>query len=343
MKQSIAVIVPCLNEELYIARCLDSILENDYPNELLEVIIVDGMSTDKTREIIAGYKNRFKSIKTIDNIKKTKPAALNLGIKNSSPEVIARIDAHAVYSPTYFSQLISTLEETDADLVGAKRITSVSSSLWGKIITASIDHRFAAGNAHYRTSSDTHPKEVSSVFCGCYRRRAFQRVGLFNEALIRTQDRELNTRIKQSGGMIVLDPQTSCTYFARTDLWQYTKWVFHGAFWLFYASRFSPTCMKSLRNYIPCLFLLYLIIFLGLIITEVPNFLLMAAGIPLLLYCVISFFSAWQVTKYMGNFFYTPMVMLFFLWTHVIYATGSLLGSMSEKIMPKQQTTPPPL
>lgn len=75
MKQSIAVIVPCRNEELYIARCLDSILENDYPNELLEVIIVDGMSTDKTREIIAGYKNRFKSIKTIDNIKKTKPAA----------------------------------------------------------------------------------------------------------------------------------------------------------------------------------------------------------------------------------------------------------------------------
>ena len=343
MKQSIAVIVPCRNEELYIARCLDSILENDYPNELLEVIIVDGMSTDKTREIIASYKNRFESIKTIDNIKKTKPTALNLGIKNSSPEVIARIDAHAEYSPTYFSQLISTLEKTDADLVGAKRITSASSSLWGKVITASIDHRFAAGNAHYRTSSDTQPKEVSSVFCGCYRRRAFQRVGLFNEALIRTQDRELNTRIKQSGGKIILDPQTSCTYFARSTLWAYTKWVFHGAFWLFYAGRFSKTPMKSLRNYIPCLFLLYLIIFLGLVIAEVSTFLLLAAGAPLLLYSVMGFFYAWQVTKYIGNFIYTPMVMFIFLWTHLIYGTGSLLGCIGEKIMPKQQTTPPPL
>ena len=343
MKQSIAVIIPCRNEEKHIGKCLDSILKNDYPLELLDVMIVDGMSTDKTCSIAAGYKDHFKSIQIIKNIEKTKPVALNLGIRNCSHEIIARIDAHAEYSPTYFSKLVSTLTEFDADLVGAKRITSVSSSFWGKIITASIDHRFAAGNAHYRTSSDTQPKEVSSVFCGCYRRRAFQRVGLFNEALIRTQDRELNTRIKQSGGKIILDPQTSCTYFARTTLWAYTKWVFHGAFWLFYAGRFSKTPMKSLRNYIPCLFLLYLIIFLGLVIAEVSTFLLLAVGAPLLLYSVMGFFSAWQVTKYMGNFIYTPMVMFIFLWTHLIYGTGSLLGCISEKIMPKQQTTPPPL
>lgn len=337
MQPAIAVIVPCRNEEKYIGRCLDSLLSSDYPLELLNIVIVDGMSTDETCNVAKGYEHNFEKFHILKNPQKTKPAALNLGIRNTCEEIVARVDAHAEYAPDYFSRLVSTLEDLDADLVGARRITSLDSTFWGKVITASIDHRFAAGDAHYRTSPHDRPREVASVFCGLYRRRAFQRIGLFNESLIRTQDRELNTRIKESHGRIVLDPRTSCTYFARTHINGYLRWVFDGAFWLFYARRFSPTKMSALRNYIPVLFVIYLLTLIAVLGLPLPRLALLAAAIPLMAYCTLSFLSAWQVAGRLSNWLLILPIMSVFLLTHFVYGLGSLTGLICQKLSPKRQ------
>ena len=113
--KSVAVIMPCLNEEVHLGRCLDSLLNNDYPSELLSFYIVDGMSTDRTREILTDYCRKHKSIHVLDNPKRQTPIALNIAIRAAKSDIILRVDAHSVYAVDYISTLVSGLDRHAAD------------------------------------------------------------------------------------------------------------------------------------------------------------------------------------------------------------------------------------
>ena len=122
-KNMLSVICPIYNEEKYIAKCIDSILNQDYPKNDLEVLFVDGMSTDRTREIVKEYASRYSFIKLIDNPNKIVPPAMNIGIKESKGEIIIRLDAHAEFPSQYFSRLTKALIDLKADNVGGVCIT----------------------------------------------------------------------------------------------------------------------------------------------------------------------------------------------------------------------------
>ena len=114
----VSIIIPCRNEEKYIGKCLQSIIEQNYPKDNLEVLVVDGMSEDRTREIVENYSQKYSFIKLFDNPKKFTPFGLNIGIKEAKGEIIMRMDAHAGYEKDYISKCVRYLENYDADNVG---------------------------------------------------------------------------------------------------------------------------------------------------------------------------------------------------------------------------------
>jgi glycosyltransferase involved in cell wall biosynthesis len=214
----VSVIVPCRNERAYIAKCLDSIRANDYAAERTEIIVVDGASDDGTRAILEDYARRWPQMHWFDNPTQTTPAALNIGIRRARGDIIMRVDAHCRYSDNYISRLVSWLEQSGADNVGGVcRTLPGSHTLTARAIAAALSHPFGVGDSHFRIGTSI-AKWVDTVPFGCYRRSVFERIGLFDEELVRNQDDELNQRLLKNGGRILLVPDVVSDYYARDCL-----------------------------------------------------------------------------------------------------------------------------
>jgi glycosyltransferase involved in cell wall biosynthesis len=219
----VSIVVPCRNEEAYLARCLDSILAGDYPRDQLEVLVVNGGSTDRTAEVLARFAATHPGIVALENPRGTTPAALNLGIRAASGGIIVRMDAHVLYPPDYVRRLVAGLEESGADNVGGVLETvPAEDTPTARAIALGISHRFGVGNSHFRIGVDER-REVDTVPFGCFRREVFERIGLFDEELIRNQDDEFNFRIITQGGRVLLLPDVCCRYFARRSLDQLAR------------------------------------------------------------------------------------------------------------------------
>ena len=214
----LSVICPIYNEEKYIAKCIESILAQDYPKDDIEVIFVDGRSTDNTREIVAKYIEEYPFIKLIDNDRKIVPTALNIGIRNSIGDIIIRIDAHAIFPINYFSELTKNLELLNAENVGGIcRTLPINKSNVCESIAAVLSSRFGMGNSYFRIGA-SQIKQVDTVPFGCFRRELFNKIGYFDEELIRNQDDEFNGRIINNGGKIYLLPHIIIDYYARDTI-----------------------------------------------------------------------------------------------------------------------------
>lgn len=213
-----SVIVPCLNEAQFIGRCLESIVANDYPREWVEVLVVDGMSTDETPQIVQRYSHQHLYIRLLHNSQRSTPAALNLGLAQARGEFIMRMDAHNTYPTNYIRDTVSWLQRSGADNVGGVWVTVPSDRTEiARAIAVALAHPFGVGNAHYRIGTGQ-PRWVDTVPFGCYRRDVFQRIGMFDEDLLRNQDDEFNHRLLRHGGRILLVPGIVSYYHARSTL-----------------------------------------------------------------------------------------------------------------------------
>jgi glycosyltransferase involved in cell wall biosynthesis len=197
---------------------MQSIIANDYPKESLEVLVVDGMSSDGTAGTVAEYAARYPFIRLLCNPKKTAPTALNLGIAHARGAVLMRMDAHAEYPSDYIRSLVDLLHSSGADNVGGIWITRpANDSAMARAIAIGLSHPLGVGNARFRIGSSV-PRWVDTVPFGCYRREVFERVGLFDEELVRNQDDELNLRLIKHGGHILLSPRVLSYYYARDSV-----------------------------------------------------------------------------------------------------------------------------
>lgn len=214
----LSVVCPIYNEEKYIALFLDSLLRQDYPKDDLEILLVDGMSTDRTREIVCEYANRYSFIRLIDNPKRIVPTAMNIGIRQSNGEIIIRLDAHAIYPDNYFSVLSCALKELNADNVGGIcRTLPVHDTPICRAIAAVLSSSFGVGNSYFRIGTGKR-MEVDTVPFGCFHRSIFNQIGYFDEELVRNQDDEFNGRIIKNGGKIYLLPDVVIDYYARDSI-----------------------------------------------------------------------------------------------------------------------------
>lgn len=319
----LSVIVPIYNEEKYISKCIDSILEQDYPKNDLEVILVDGMSTDKTREIVAEYTAKYPFIRLIDNPKKIVPYAMNSGIQASKGDIIIRLDGHVEYPNNYFSALVKNLKALDADNVGALCETlPCGSSAKELAIAEALSSSFGMGNSYFRIGCDE-VRQVDTVPFGCFKREVFDKVGLYDNELIRNQDDELNGRIIKSGGKIYLIPSIVTKYFARDQIGKVKK--------MFYQyGLYKPLVNKKLgapatiRQFFPLVFVLGLIFgaMLSCISWIIAVMYLSVMVLYLLLACYFTFKSVKKTGK-ISLFLYQPLT---YLTVHVSYGWGYLVG-----------------
>jgi glycosyltransferase involved in cell wall biosynthesis len=217
---AVTVLVPCRDEERFIGACLDSILNNDYPKDRLEILVIDGMSQDGTRASVSRYSANHPSIRLLDNLKQDTPHGLNLGIAAAIGDIIVRMDAHSMYPKNYISRLVAWLSKTGADNVGGVCMTMpADDSSVAHAIARGLSHPFGVGTSYFRIGTST-PRWVDTVFGGCYRRDVFARIGLFDEQLIRNQDDEFNHRLIARGGRILLVPDVVSYYYPRSSLAQ---------------------------------------------------------------------------------------------------------------------------
>jgi glycosyltransferase involved in cell wall biosynthesis len=250
----ISIICPIYNEEKYIDQCIESILQQDYPTNQMEIFFVDGMSSDKTRDIIKQYISKYSFIRLLDNLHKIVPSALNIGINESKGDVIIRMDGHCVYPNNYISTLVKYLFELNADNVGAVWNTlPANDSTECRSIAIASCHRFGVGDSKHKIGAKK-IIETDTVPFGCYRREVFDKIGYFDEELIRNQDDELNARLIHQGGKIYLIPDLVINYTARDSLRKMSQMYYQYGL-------FKPLVNKKLgkpatiRQFFPALFL----------------------------------------------------------------------------------------
>lgn len=320
---TLSVICPIYNEEKYIGQFLDSLLQQDYPKDDLEILLVDGMSKDKTRDIVAGYTAQYPFIRLIDNPDKIVSYAMNRGIDAAKGDIIMRLDAHASYQPDYFSVLVKGLKRLNADNVGTVCKTDVLNKTPKTLaIREVLGNKFGVGNSTFRTGVDKE-QEVETVPFGCWRKEVFEKYGKYDVRLVRNQDIELNKRIIRGGGKIYILPDTYCTYLARETWHALAKNNYGNGKWnimtVYYTKMFSSL---SLRHFIPLLFVLSLIIPLLLAFIWWPFALVSAASLVAYTGLLSAVSLKLSIRKNL-NFFCLPIT---FFVLHLSYGWGSLMG-----------------
>ncbi len=324
----VSVIIPCRNEEKFIGKCLDSIIVNDYSKDKFEILVVDGMSTDGTKEVLENYSNRYSFIKFLNNPRKNTAAAMNIGIKNAEGEIIIIMSAHAEIPENYISKCIYHLNKLNADNVGGVLITLPGKDTYiAKAISLVLSHPFGVGNSWFRIGA-REPMLVDTVPFGCYRKAVFDKIGGFNERLIRAEDNELNSRIRKNGGKIYLVPDIKSYYYARSNLKSLWKQNFSTGKGIVYANKIVPGSL-SLRHFIPGGFVLYL---LGsLLLSFFIDWGKILFGLVLVSYLAANlYFSITIGLKEKKRF--VPFLILSFITLHLSYGFGSIFGVlMSHK------------
>jgi len=316
----ITVIIPSRNEEKFLSPCLDSVLANDYPKEKMEVFIVDGMSSDKSRHIARQYQQVHHIIRLLDNPGRIYPSALNIGIRESKGAFIFILGAHASYNNTYFHDCIDFALRFQSDNTGGCLVTKgLNQNLIGLSIIQVLTNRFGVGNSSFRTGSDK-IKETDTVFGGCYKRDVFERIGFFNEKLVSSSDIEFNKRLKRSGGKIILIPQIEVTYYTRNTFKSFFRNNLRNGFWAIFPIAFSSHLPVSARHLVPLVFLATLlgILILSLFYSTAWYVLLTLGSLYLLVSIVFSFRSA----RHLPLFLLTMPPL--FLLLHLTYGVGSL-------------------
>jgi glycosyltransferase involved in cell wall biosynthesis len=213
----ISILVPVRNEEKFIQECIRSILDFEIPPGYeVEIIVLDGMSDDRTAEILRTQFGRS-PIRVVSNEGKIASTALNKGIRMSGGEFIMRLDAHASYSKDYLKELVRTAESVDADNIGGVCITRAGGTNYGaQVVQAMLTHPFGVGNSGFRVGHKS--GYTDTVPYGFFRREIFDKIGYFDERLVRSQDYEMNRRIIASGGKVWQNPDVRIDYFSQKSI-----------------------------------------------------------------------------------------------------------------------------
>ncbi|MBI3415673.1 MAG: glycosyltransferase family 2 protein [Verrucomicrobia bacterium] len=211
----VSVIMPVRNEAGHIEPCLRAVAAQDYPMARLEVLIADGMSDDGTRARITEFARTDARVRLIDNPNRIVPTGLNAALRAARGEIIIRMDAHTEYAPDYVRQCVRVLGETGADNVGGAWVATGRSWLQ-KAIALAFHSRFASGGAG--SHSVAYEGEVDSVYLGCWRKTTLERIGGFDDELVRNQDDELCLRLSRAGGKLWQSTAIKSTYFPRASV-----------------------------------------------------------------------------------------------------------------------------
>ena len=239
----VSVVIPMRNEAGHIRRCIESVLAQDYPLDRLEVVVVDGASDDDSVAVVQACGPR---VRVLHNPRGIVPTAMNIGIRAARGAVIARVDAHTVLAPDFVRLGVETLQRTGADNVGGP-MRSVGGGATGDAVARAMSSRFGIGSYFHFATAD---REVDTVYMGMYPRRVFERIGLFDEELVRNQDDELNYRLRKAGGRVFLTTGMHSEYQNRQSLRSLARQFFQYGLWKVRVLQKHPRQMSP-RHFVP--------------------------------------------------------------------------------------------
>lgn len=315
----VSVIIPVYNEERYIRRFLTSVINQSFSKEKMEIFIIDGCSTDNTmnivREFDLQYPNLFVCLK---NEYHTVPFALNMGISHAKGKYIIRMDAHAEFPPEYIQRCVDYLSTKNYDNVGGHLVT-VGEGFIGETIAMLFSSKFGVGSCQFRTGNQN--GFVETVPYGAFPKELFNRIGKFNTHLTRTQDLEMNLRIKKNGGKVFLAKDIYSKYYCRSSLKKMIKYALTNGYW---SIKKNHVCagLITIRHLVPLIFLSSIIIFSILFFIH-PFFQWMLI-LELSVYFLLDLYFTYQKTFHSIRQF--PLLFLLFPIFHLSYGCGALTG-----------------
>jgi GT2 family glycosyltransferase len=297
-------------------------MDNDYPKDKLEILVIDGMSEDNTRAILKEYEEKYPFIKIISNTIRVTPVALNMGIREASGDYIIILSSHSKIDKNFLRINVEGFQKYEADCIGGRIVTQPSNtSLMAEAIAIAISHLFGVGNSYFRIGLKE-PKSVDTVPFACYRKEVFDRIGLFNEHLVRNQDIEFNIRLKNAGGKIILVPDIVSYYYARSKLKDLARNNFWNGFWVIYSTKFAKMPF-SIRHLIPLVF-----------VTSIMSSLIGSIFYAPLAYIFSLIFTAYFITavffsiniSFSKGLKLIPLLVSTFFTLHFSYGLGSIWG-----------------
>lgn len=321
MNYEVAIVIPTLNEERFISRCLNSIIKQTYEFEKMDVMIIDGGSNDKTKDIVAEYQKSHQNIRFIKNKKKIQSVAFNIGFKKSTAPYIIRLDAHAEYDSKYISLCIENLKQDEkrGNVGGRCNILPFNHSLWAQT-NAILNHsRFGIGGAAFRVSNEAH--NTDSVPFGAFPRKIIEKIGGMREDLPRGEDNEYNSRIRKAGYKIFFDPNIISSYFARPTLGASCKQMYangNSIGYLYYIDREAI----GIRHLVPLLFVVSGLFSIIISVLWSPFCYVFCGGLAL-------YIIADAIASIMGakdNVKCTLPLFILFFCVHVSYGMGTIAG-----------------
>ena len=317
----LSICVVALNEEAFLPNLLQNIRDQQYPHELTEIVLVDSGSSDETRNIMKSFQDNhdFYNVQVLDNPKRIQAAGWNIAIKHASGDIITRIDAHTVL-PKEFSALVIEEIENGEKVVGGMRPCIIENdTLWGRTLLATENSLFGSSINSSRHSETK--QYVKTMFHASYKREVFERVGFFNEKLLRTEDNEMHYRIRKAGYRLCYNPKIVSYQFARSSLKKMLKQKFGNGYWIGLTIGVCPGCI-SIYHFIPAVFVL------SILLTALLAFVGMWQPAAIMwglygLFCLIN--TAMQIVEDSALPHMLLMPILFLL-LHLTYGIGTIIG-----------------
>lgn len=209
----ISVVIPALNEERSLSACLDSVLVQDFPN--MEILVVDGGSTDRTRAIVEDYCSFEPRVRLVHNPRRTQPAALNVALTEVRSPFLVRVDAHSTISPGYVRRVYDHISSGTWGGVGGRK-DGVAYSNQGQAIATALGSKFGVGNSTYHHG--TEPSTVDHIPFGAYPVALATTLGGWDENIVANEDYEFDYRVRQAGNELLFDPKLRIQWETRQSI-----------------------------------------------------------------------------------------------------------------------------
>jgi succinoglycan biosynthesis protein ExoA len=317
----VSILMPVRNEAVFIGTSLGAVLAQDYPHDRLEVLVADGMSSDATRGTIAGVAACVPeiSVKVLDNPRGIVATGLNEALRHAKGKVLVRVDGHTVIAADYVRECVEALERSDAANVGGGMV-AVGQGTFGRAVALATSSRFGVGGARFHYSMEE--EWVDTVYMGCWQRETFERIGGFDEELIRNQDDEFNYRLRARGGKILLSPRIKSLYFNRSTVRSLWRQYFQYGYWKVRVMQKHPRQMRW-RQFAPPLLVAALLF--GLAFSPFSAWgwrWLGAVAVSYALALALASFGAARRAEW--NL--APLLAVAFVTLHLAYGSGFLVG-----------------
>lgn len=322
----VSIVIPCFNEERFIFKVLEN-FAGQYQPARSEIIVVDGRSTDSTRERVAEFKRAYPNlpVRLVDNPARNIPAGVNLGIEAARGDVIVRMDAHSIPSANYVRRCVEQLGGTeDVAVVGMPwRIQPGAETRAARAIALAVAHPFGIGDAKYRMPERAATEFVDTVPFGVFRKSLWREVGGFNERLLANEDYDFHYRIRARGGRILLDTSGHSLYFARPTVKELAQQYFRYGTWKAQMVKLHPRSLRP-RHLVAPAFVAWITstAFLGFW-WRPAWLLLLLAVVP---YALLSLWCAFQLARRARDLSLLPLIAGIFPVLHVAWGGSFWLG-----------------